>query len=78
MVKTKLTADKDKLTTERDGIARYADKLGKQVASVRDQVNKLYRSNKLLSQELVELTTRMTEEINRRSKDATAMATPAP
>ncbi len=76
-VRTRLVADKEKLTAERDGVTRYADKLAKQVALVRDQVNKLYRSNKQLTQELAEITTRLTEEINRRSKDATAMASPA-
>lgn len=77
-VRTKLTADKAKVTEERDGIKRYATKLAEQVVVVRDQVNKLYRSNKALSQELMEISARLTDEINSRSqKEATALAKPA-
>lgn len=66
--KMKLAADLEKAKFEQAELDKYAQSLTAQLGLVRSQVNQLYRSNKALSKELTEITARLTNEINTRTK----------
>jgi hypothetical protein len=66
--KTKLNDDVEKAQFEQAELDKYAQALVAQLGAVRSRVNQLYRSNKALSKELTAITTRLTNEINTRSK----------
>jgi hypothetical protein len=69
-LKAKTAADLQKVTAERDGLRRYQAALANQVASVTENLSQLYRSNKALARELREVSARLTEEIDRRTREA--------
>jgi hypothetical protein len=71
--KAKLTDDVAKAKFENEELAKYEQTLVAQLGAVRSHVNQLYRSNKALSRELTALNTRLTDEINRRTREATAL-----
>ena len=72
--KVKLTEDVAKVQFEDQELKKYAQSVEARLGAVRSQVNQLYRSNKALSRELAALSARMTEEIDRRTREATASA----
>ena len=69
----KLAADKEKLINERDEVGKYRDSLAARLAEVQTELSSLYRSNKALSRELAAINARLTEEIDARTRAATAM-----
>lgn len=71
--KTKLTDDVAKAKLESDELAKYEQTLVARLGTVRSDVNQLYRSNKALSRELTALNARLTDEIDRRTREATAL-----
>jgi peptidoglycan hydrolase CwlO-like protein len=71
-LKMKLDGDLAKVKFERDELSSYSEALATRLATVQGQLSQLYRSNKALSRELAETTARLTEEIDRRTKAATA------
>ena len=72
--KTKLEADQAKVAYELAEITKYSGALSSRLGDVQGQLSVLYRSNKALSRELDDLNTRLTNEINRRTREATAMS----
>jgi hypothetical protein len=71
-MKTKLDEDLAKVKFERDELAKYSDALAARLAAVQGELSQLYRSNKAISRELAETSARLTEEIDRRTRAATA------
>jgi hypothetical protein len=71
---TKLNADIAKVTYERDELAKYTTALEARVNEVKNALSKLYAQNRALSRELAAITARLTEEADRRTREATAMA----
>lgn len=70
---TKLKADLDKIQNfELPELTKYADQLAARLAAVQAELSGLYRSNKALGKELAETSARLTEEIDRRTREATA------
>jgi hypothetical protein len=70
--KAKLTDDLAKVTFERDEMGKYRQALQTRLGEVRTELSQLYVSNRKLAAELAALDTQMTEEINRRAREATA------
>jgi hypothetical protein len=73
-LKVQLTDDLAKVQAEQQELKKYADALQARVAEVQGELSQLYRSNKALSRELAEVSARLTEEIDRRAREATARA----
>jgi hypothetical protein len=71
-LKAKLNADLAKVKFELAELNKYAAALDASLIEKQGQLSQLYKSNKALSRELNEQTARLTEEINRRTKEATA------
>jgi hypothetical protein len=71
--KSKLTDDLAKVTFERDEVTKYRQALESRVGEVRTELSQLYVSNRKLAAELASLNTEMTEMINRRTREATAL-----
>ena len=74
--KTMLGEDVTKVAHERDELGKYRDKLNNQLAEVRGELSRLYGSNLQLHQDLKAASDRLTEEIDRRTRAATAASTP--
>jgi hypothetical protein len=74
--KTMLGADLAKVEHERDELRKYLDKLSQQVAEVRAELSRLYGSNLQMHKDLKAASERLTEEIDRRTREATAASTP--
>ncbi|HEX5104019.1 MAG TPA: hypothetical protein VFV87_09430, partial [Pirellulaceae bacterium] len=72
--RAKLTADRDKVKFERDELKKYSEAVAGRLSEVRSELSQLYRSNKALSRELAALNAQMTEEIEQRTRAATARA----
>jgi hypothetical protein len=53
---------------------KYTSALSGRLAAVQSELSQLYRANKAIGRELAELSARLTEDINRRARDATALA----
>ena len=70
--RTKLDDDLVKVKFERDELNKYSETLAARLAAVQGELSQLYRSNKALSRELAETSARLTEEIERRTRAATA------
>jgi hypothetical protein len=73
-LKTKLDADLEKGKQERDELKKYEEAVRARLVDVQNQLSQLYRSNKVLSRDLEETSRRLSEEIERRTREATAMA----
>ena len=71
-LQSKLDDDLTKAKFERDELAKYSTTLAARLATVQGELSQLYRSNKALSRELAETSARLTEENERRTKEATA------
>jgi hypothetical protein len=71
-LKAKVTADLEKVKYEVAQIEKYTAALNGRLSSVQTELSQLYQSNRAISQELNELTARLTEDINRRTRQATA------
>ena len=67
-----LDDDIAKAKFERDELSKYSDALAARLATVQSELSQLYRSNKTLSRELAELSARLIEENERKTKAATA------
>jgi hypothetical protein len=72
--KTKLNDDLAKVKFELTELTGYAASLTNRLGEVRTELSTLYRSNKALSRELASLNAQMTEDIERRTRAATASA----
>lgn len=77
-LKAKAEADLQKVTAERDGLRNYHAALANQLAAVTENLSQLYRSNKALARELSEVSARLTEEIDRRTREAASQVRPSP
>ena len=55
-------------------LKKYTTALSGRLTAVQSELSQLYRANKAISRELAELTARLTDEINRRTREATARA----
>jgi hypothetical protein len=73
-LKTKANEDLEKVRYESRELEKYTAALSGRLTAVQAELSQLYRSNKAISRELSELTIRLTEEANRRSREATAAA----
>ncbi len=71
--KTKLADDLAKVRFELDEMTKYRTSLESRVGEVRTELSQLYVSNRRLAAELAALNTEMTERINRRAREATAL-----
>jgi hypothetical protein len=71
-LKAKVTADLAKVRYELGELEKYATALNGRVHAVQAELSQLYQSNKAISQELGEITARLTDEINQRTRQATA------
>jgi hypothetical protein len=69
-----LQADYDKVVYERDEMKKYADAVAARIKEKRAEMSRLYLRNKELYAELVELDRKMNEEVERRQREATALA----
>lgn len=67
-----LDEDLSKVTFERDGVARYGSSLFGQLAKTNNEVKQLYASNHTLNVELRQLTAKLNEEADKRTREATA------
>lgn len=76
-LKAKAESDLQKVIAEREGLRRYQTALAEQLSSVTENLSQLYRSNKVLARELSEVSARLTEEIDRRTRQAAAEVPPA-
>jgi hypothetical protein len=72
-LKVKLTDDLQKTVYERDEMQKYVAALTDRLTTVQMELSQLYRSNKVIAKEMAELNTRITEDIDRRAREATAM-----
>jgi hypothetical protein len=55
-------------------LRKYQEALAGQLAAVTENLSQLYRSNKVLARELSEVSARLTEEIDRRTREAVGEA----
>jgi hypothetical protein len=72
--KLKLNDDLAKVKFELDEMKQYAGAVSTRLAEVRGELSQLYRANKAAARELAALNAQMTEEIERRAREATARA----
>jgi hypothetical protein len=70
--RTKLSDDLAKVKFEVAELTTYRDAVAARLTEVRGELSQLYRSNKALSRELASLNAQMTEEIEQRTRAATA------
>jgi hypothetical protein len=73
-LKTKVVADLDRAKNDSAELDKYTTALSGQVTKVQNELSQLYRANKALGRELSQLSAQLTEEINRRTREATALA----
>ena len=71
-LKAKLTADFEKANFELAELTKYAAALETKLTDTQKELSQLYKANKALSREMNETSARLTEEINRRTREATA------
>ena len=72
-LKANLNADLQKTTFERDELKKYHEALASRYTAVQTELSQLYRANKAIARELAEMNARLTEEIEARTRQATAM-----
>jgi hypothetical protein len=73
-LKTKAMADLEKVNYELAELTKYKGALENRLTSVRNELSQLYLANKALGQELARLSAELTEQIDQRGRQATAMA----
>jgi hypothetical protein len=71
-LKSKAGEDLAKATYELQQLTKYEQALSSQLAAVQTELSQLYLSNKAIAQELAKLTVELTEQIDRRTREATA------
>jgi hypothetical protein len=74
-LQTKLNDDLAKVKFELAELSKYADALAAQLSTTQSELSKLYRSNKAIGQEMAETSARLTEQVNRRVRESTALNT---
>jgi hypothetical protein len=72
-LKTKATADLAKVNYELAELTRYKDALQNRLTAVQTELSQLYLANKALGRELARLSAELTEQIDQRGRQATAM-----
>jgi chromosome segregation ATPase len=72
--RSQLNEDLAKVKFELDELTKYGESVSARLGEVRGELSQLYRSNKALSRELAALNAQMTEEIEQRTRSATARA----
>ena len=75
-LKAKANEDLAKVKYEVAEMEKYTAALSGRLSAVQGELSQLYRANKAIGRELAELTARLTEDINRRTREATALAAP--
>src|SRR5262245_9435807 len=73
-LKGKVNDDLAKVKYEVAEMEKYTTALSGRLATVQGELSQLYRANKAISRELAELTARLTEDINRRTRGTAALA----
>jgi hypothetical protein len=73
-LKTKAGEDLAKAKYELAELTKYEQALSTRLAAVQNELSQLYLSNKAIAQELAKLTADLTEQIDRRTREATASA----
>jgi hypothetical protein len=73
-LKTKVVADLERARNDSSELEKYKNDLASRVATVQNELSQLYRSNKALGRELAQLSAQLTDQINRRTREATALA----
>lgn len=73
-LKTKITDDLARTKHDSQELEKYEVSLKTRLANVQNELSQLYRANKALGRELAQLSAQLTEEINRRTREATASA----
>jgi hypothetical protein len=73
-LKTKVTTDLERARNDSRELEKYKTALAGRVASTQNELSQLYRANKALGRELAQLSAQLTDEINRRTREATALA----
>jgi hypothetical protein len=73
-LKGKATADMAKVQHEVAELQKYQTAMQQQLLAVQTELSELYRSNKAISRALAARTAELTDEINRRTREATAMS----
>jgi hypothetical protein len=73
-LKAKVVADLERAKNDSAELEKYKNALAAQVATVQNELSQLYRANKALGRELAQLSAQLTDEINRRTREATALA----
>lgn len=71
-LKAKATEDLGKVKYELTELTKYKESLASRLTEVQAELSQLYRANKAVGQELARLTDELTNEINRRTREATA------
>jgi chromosome segregation ATPase len=72
-LKAKASADLAKVNYELAELTKYKDSLQTRLTSVQNELSQLYLANKALGRELARLSAELTEKIDQRSRQATAM-----
>jgi hypothetical protein len=72
-LKVKLNDDLQKTLFERDELKKYSEALASRLAAMQTELSQLYRANKAIAKEMAETNARLTEEIDKRTRQATAM-----
>ncbi len=73
-LKTKVTADLARARQDSNELEKYKVSLNNRLTTVQHELSQLYRSNKAIGRELAQLSTQLTDDINRRTREATALA----
>ena len=73
-LKAKATADLEKVNYELAELTKYKDALQNRLTTVQTELSQLYLANKALGRELARLSAELTEKIEQRGREATAMA----
>ena len=71
-LKGKVNDDLAKVRYELAELDKYTAALNSRLKAVQTQLSELYQSNKTINRELSEITARLTDDINRRTREATA------
>jgi hypothetical protein len=72
-LKGKVTADLAKVNYELTELTKYKIALNDRLVAVQTELSQLYLSNKAIGRELARLTAELTEQIDRRTREATAL-----
>jgi hypothetical protein len=73
-LKTKVNADLARARQDSAELEKYKVSLNNRLIAVQSELSQLYRANKAIGRELTQLSTQLTDEINRRTREATALA----